>query len=145
MSKSAFDRFLEQVVQDSNVLDGRSGKFTTHCFRRGGCQYRFMWVEKPWSLKAVKWWGGWSSNDSVGTVMRYLLDELTAYEDDYGDLLMPDRTVNRRETLMGRYPPATPSSSSNSDEFKKIYDYFDNLTQLVLHSKSIGLFNFSEY
>lgn len=104
-----------------------------------------MWVEKPWSLKAVKWWGGWSSNDSVGTVMRYLLDELTAYEDDYGDLLMPDRTVNRRETLMGRYPPATPSSSSNSDEFKKIYDYFDNLTQLVLHSKSIGLFNFSEY
>lgn len=142
MSKTGFDRLLEQVVQESDVLDGRPGKFTTHCFRRGGCQYRFMWVENPWSLKAVKWWGGWSSNDSVGTIMRYLLDELTAYEDDYGDIMMPDRPLNRRETLMGRYAPATPSSST---EIKELKQCVQNLTQIIMQSKFLSLFNMSEH
>ncbi|KAF8174867.1 hypothetical protein BJ912DRAFT_931306 [Pholiota molesta] len=131
MSKTGFDRLLEQVVEESDVLDGRPGKFTTHCFRRGGCQYRFMWVENPWSLKAVKWWGGWSSNDSVGTIMRYLLDELTAYKDDYGDIMMPDRPLNRRETLMGRYAPATPSSST---EIKELRECVQNLTQIIMQT-----------
>jgi hypothetical protein len=64
-SRSGFETLLDEVVDKSNVLNGRNGKFTTHCFRRGGAQYRFLWADRKWSLKAVKWWGGWSSNENV--------------------------------------------------------------------------------
>ncbi|KAJ7748139.1 hypothetical protein B0H16DRAFT_1725751 [Mycena metata] len=100
-SRSAFETLLETVVEKSNVMQGRNGKFTTHCFRRGGAQYRFLWAERKWSLKAVKWWGGWSSNENVGTLMRYLLDELMAYEEGFSDIMMDDRVVDRHETFMG--------------------------------------------
>jgi hypothetical protein len=33
--------------------------------------------------------------------MRYLLDELIAYEDGFGDILMVDRATERHETFMG--------------------------------------------
>ena len=58
MNRSGIEVLLDTVVTHSGVMDGRNGKFTTHCFRRGGAQYRFMWAKRKWSLKAVKWWGG---------------------------------------------------------------------------------------
>ena len=67
-SRSAFETLLEDIVERSDVMKGRNGKFTTHCFRRGGAQYRFLWADRKWSLKAVKWWGGWSSNENVSGV-----------------------------------------------------------------------------
>jgi len=33
--------------------------------------------------------------------MRYLLDELMAYEEGFGDILMGDRASERHETFMG--------------------------------------------
>ncbi|KAJ7022449.1 hypothetical protein C8F04DRAFT_971500 [Mycena alexandri] len=72
-SRSAFETLLETVVEKSNVMQGRNGKFTTHCFRRGGAQYRFLWADRKWSLKAVKWWGGWSSNENVSHVRNSIL------------------------------------------------------------------------
>lgn len=65
MNRSGIEALLDIVVERSGVLAERNGKFTTHCFRRGGAQYRFMWAKRKWSLKAVKWWGGWSSNENV--------------------------------------------------------------------------------
>jgi hypothetical protein len=64
-SHSGIEALLERVVQKSLVMNWQTGKFTTHCFRRGGAQYRFMWADCKWSLKAVKWWGGWSSSEKV--------------------------------------------------------------------------------
>jgi hypothetical protein len=48
-----------------------AGKYTTHCFRRGGAQYRFMYAPagERWTLATVRWWGGWSPNERV----RYFL------------------------------------------------------------------------
>lgn len=42
-------------------------KFTTHCFRRGGAQYRFMFAPlgKKWPLRTVRWWGGWAEGEQV--------------------------------------------------------------------------------
>lgn len=57
-SRSGVENLLDEVVGASGLMRSRQGKFTTHCFRRGGAQYRFMWADKKWSLKAVKWWGG---------------------------------------------------------------------------------------
>ncbi|KAJ7751358.1 hypothetical protein B0H16DRAFT_1460271 [Mycena metata] len=78
-SRSAFETLLETVVEKSNVMQGH----------------------RKWSLKAVKWWGGWSSNENVGTLMRYLLDELMAYEEGFSDIMMDDRLVDRHETFKG--------------------------------------------
>lgn len=65
ISRPGIDALLAEVVDASQVLKGRIGKFTLHCFRRGGAQFMFMWAENKWSLKVVKWWGGWSSNEDV--------------------------------------------------------------------------------
>ncbi|KAJ7637951.1 hypothetical protein DFH06DRAFT_1432567 [Mycena polygramma] len=110
-SRSAFENLLDSVVEKSHVLQGRNGKFTTHCFRRGGAQYRFLWADRKWSLKAVKWWGGWSSNENVGTLMCYLLDELMAYEEGFTDIMMDDRLVDRHETFMGEDATAAVSKT----------------------------------
>ncbi|KAJ7926602.1 hypothetical protein B0H13DRAFT_2229378 [Mycena leptocephala] len=39
--------------------------FTTHCLRRGGSQYRFMFaaIGKRWSLSIIRWWGGWAEGE----------------------------------------------------------------------------------
>ena len=44
-------------------------KFTTHCFRRGGAQYRFMYapMTKRWSLAQIRWWGGWAQGEHVSS------------------------------------------------------------------------------
>lgn len=41
--------------------------FTTHCFRRGGAQYRFMFAPRGerWTLARVRWWGGWAPGEHV--------------------------------------------------------------------------------
>jgi hypothetical protein len=64
-TRSGIETLLDLVTEKSGVMGERNGKFTTHCFRRGGAQYRFMWADRKWSLKAVKWWGGWSSSERV--------------------------------------------------------------------------------
>lgn len=117
MARTAFETLMDGIVEHSGVLNGRNGKFTTHCFRRGGCQYRFMWAPVKWSLKAVKWWGGWSTNDNVGTIMKYLLDELIAYEESYGDIMMHSRPANRHEVLDDRTAAHAPVTNARFDEF----------------------------
>jgi hypothetical protein len=46
---------------------GLTGKFSTHCFRRGGAQYRFMFAPlgQRWSLTVIRWWGGWAEGEHV--------------------------------------------------------------------------------
>ncbi len=122
LSRAGFESIMEQIVDNSGVMVGRNGRFTTHCFRRGGAQYRFMWAEHKWSLKAVKWWGGWSSGEEVrstasilpasicflqvNTIMRYLLDELTSYEEGFSDIMMASRPSERHESFMATGDPA---------------------------------------
>jgi hypothetical protein len=49
------------------------GSFTTHCFRRGGAQYRFMYAPtgRRWSLAVVRWWGGWSEGEHVRFLFHF--------------------------------------------------------------------------
>lgn len=70
MSYNGVDTLLQKIVEGSGVLKGRSGKFTTHCFRRGAAQWFFMFVNPRWPLKAVKWWGGWAPNEKVSSNWR---------------------------------------------------------------------------
>ena len=47
-------------------IDGAE-HYTTHCFRHGGAQYRFMFapVGQRWTLACIRWWGGWAKNEHV--------------------------------------------------------------------------------
>lgn len=45
--------------------------------------------------------------------MRYLLDELMAYEQGFSDILMQDRAVDRHETFMGETD--TPEGLTKGD------------------------------
>ncbi|KAJ7920082.1 hypothetical protein B0H13DRAFT_1867987 [Mycena leptocephala] len=76
--------------------------FTTHCLRRGGSQYRFMFaaIGKRWSLSIIRWWGGWAEGEQVDTLMRYLLDSLQSYESGHGDALNPHR-LEMDKSFMG--------------------------------------------
>lgn len=47
--------------------------------------------------------------------MRYLLDELMAYEEGFSDILMADRAADRHETFMGANPSTTPVPVSRQD------------------------------
>lgn len=45
--------------------------------------------------------------------MRYLLDELMAYEEGFSDIMMPDRSSDRHETFMGLQDPAATVSKQD--------------------------------
>ncbi|KAF5365299.1 hypothetical protein D9758_005473 [Tetrapyrgos nigripes] len=92
-----------------------AGKYTTHCFRRGGAQYRFMYAPpgQRWTLAMVKWWGGWSPNERHNTLVRYLLDELHTYEQDHSDALFPIDLV-RGKSYLGEAAEQAPLKTSEA-------------------------------
>lgn len=70
MSTEAINAIFKEFMFASGVLtDSEAGRFpyTTHCLRRGGAQYRFMFapVGQRWSLDLIKWWGGWTDGERV--------------------------------------------------------------------------------
>ena len=64
-------QMTHEVVQDHldrfAAAAGVSKRYTTHSFRRGGAQYRFMYAPlgKRWPLSRVRWWGGWAEGENV--------------------------------------------------------------------------------
>ncbi|TCD60050.1 hypothetical protein EIP91_010837, partial [Steccherinum ochraceum] len=87
-------------------------QYSSHCFRRGGAQYRFMYAPlgERWSLSVIRWWGGWAEGEHNDTLIRYLLDELTTYEKDHADALSPlQRDVVK--SFNGDHQRMAPASS----------------------------------
>ncbi|KAJ7593936.1 hypothetical protein C8J56DRAFT_777258 [Mycena floridula] len=85
---------IQEYIDRFAVSGGLTDKYTTHSFRQGGAQYRFMFapVGKRWSLAVIRWWGGWSAGEHVDTLIKYLLDELQHYENYHGNALHPIAT-----------------------------------------------------
>ncbi|KAJ3924813.1 MAG: hypothetical protein NXY57DRAFT_1044624, partial [Lentinula lateritia] len=56
---------VQKRIDNFTVAAGVPGAFTTHCFRRGGAQYRFMFapIGECWTLACIQWWGGWAPNE----------------------------------------------------------------------------------
>jgi len=65
------EKFLE--LFRNNLLDIGVDPFPygTHSFRRGGCQY--LASDRRWSLRTICEWGGWSTEFSNLTIVRYLI------------------------------------------------------------------------
>ncbi|KAK7059511.1 hypothetical protein R3P38DRAFT_2758932 [Favolaschia claudopus] len=63
MQKKPMTHDHAQELINKFALGAKINKtFTTHCLRRGGSQYRFMFapIGKRWSLSIIRWWGGWA-------------------------------------------------------------------------------------
>ncbi|KAL0960983.1 hypothetical protein HGRIS_005980 [Hohenbuehelia grisea] len=105
-------KWINEFTSNARLCEGQGGNFSTHCFRRGGAQYQFMFapVGQRWTLKRVRWWGGWAEGEHRDTLLRYLLDELHSYEEDYGDSLRPIQRDNEL-TLMGEGQITAPVST----------------------------------
>ncbi|KAF8831747.1 hypothetical protein HHX47_DHR1001247 [Lentinula edodes] len=101
------------MIDEFTSSAGVPGAFTTHCFRRGGAQYRFMFapIGERWTLARIRWWGGWAPNEKRDTLIRYLLDELNTYEEDHSDALAP---IDRRasESHAGKAAEMNPVSAA---------------------------------
>ncbi|KAF6762538.1 hypothetical protein DFP72DRAFT_1060794 [Ephemerocybe angulata] len=103
-------------------------KYTTHCFRRGGAQYRFMYapIGKRWMMSRIRWWGGWAEGESGDTLIRYLLDELHTYEEDHRNALCPvDESANN--THMGEDRSLRPFTA---DDGRKLYEHCNSLLRM---------------
>ncbi|KAI5982051.1 hypothetical protein EDD15DRAFT_2181820 [Pisolithus albus] len=87
LSHDTVQAWIDEAVAGAGI----PGTFSTHCYRRGRAQYRFMFapVGQRWMLARVRWWGGWAEGEHRDTLMRYLLDELRCYENDHSDALRP--------------------------------------------------------
>ncbi|EEY56986.1 uncharacterized protein PITG_10537 [Phytophthora infestans T30-4] len=80
MSGQAFITLLNSAVRDLN---------------RNGYRFMFAPPEGLWSLRMVKWWAGWTQNESAETLVRYLLDQAATDEDtQLADCVAPDRDAH---------------------------------------------------
>ncbi|KAG1870629.1 hypothetical protein DFJ58DRAFT_652909 [Suillus subalutaceus] len=108
ISHDTVQKWINELTAGAGIL----GNFSTHCFRRGGAQYSFMFapVGQRWTLAKVRWWGGWAEGEHRDTLVHYLLDELHTYETDYSDALAPI-SCGADASLAGEYALARPAST----------------------------------
>ncbi|KAJ7435010.1 hypothetical protein B0H11DRAFT_1937995 [Mycena galericulata] len=127
-------------------LPQTNGNFTTHCFRRGGAQYRFMFapIGRRWTLRQVRWWGGWAEGEHRDTLIKYLLDELGTYEDDYSGMLLPNQP-NLDQTFLGEgssFAAATTGQltllhQSLSADVRAVFGAVNGLVQSLANNNEI--------
>ncbi|KAF9536305.1 hypothetical protein EC957_011627, partial [Mortierella hygrophila] len=111
VSPDTIQRYLDLFTNEAGLIkDTARARYTTHCFRRGGAQHCFMFKKPQWSLKACKWWGGWSKGAERGAIENYLMDEISAYEESYEDQYSEDRAAYKHTTFMGEEDGDAPSS-----------------------------------
>lgn len=66
-NKEMMHEAVQKLIADISAAAGITRTYTTHSFRRGGAQYRFMHapVSERWSLSVIRWWGGWAIGEHV--------------------------------------------------------------------------------
>lgn len=82
-------QFLE--LFRNNLLDVEIDPhpYGTHSFRRGGCQ--FLHVHLRWSLRRICEWGGWSTEFTHLTIVKYLISCADDPAEPREDFFKPDR------------------------------------------------------
>jgi integrase len=66
VSHDTIQKWLDEFADQAGIKPNKT-KLTTHCLRRGGAQYRFMFAPpgKRWTLATIRWWGGWAEKEHV--------------------------------------------------------------------------------
>ncbi|KAF8510234.1 hypothetical protein BU17DRAFT_70143 [Hysterangium stoloniferum] len=136
ISHDMIQRWLDEFAEGANIELGTT-RLTTHCFRRGGAQYRFMYtpIGKRWSLTTIRWWGGWAQGEHRDMLIRYLLDELYHYEDGHGDALRPIKSERSTSLLNESGSLQVPTVASMTQILKAGLDEFaQNFQATTCHS-----------
>lgn len=130
---------LSLIVQKIGMVTSDSSqKYTTHCFRRGGAQHRFFYAKKRWNLTAVRAWGGWAHGESPKTIIRYLMDEYIAMEQNFSDLMSPERT-DRNYSIISQdtgLPDISSVVRDINDKLDAISDKIDSIATSSMSSQS---------
>ncbi|KIK34503.1 hypothetical protein CY34DRAFT_17678 [Suillus luteus UH-Slu-Lm8-n1] len=120
LSYDAVMKTLTWICTEAGLI----ARYTSHCFRRGGARYWFMFAPlgEHWSLATIRWWGAWAEGESVDTLIQYLLDELTRYEKNQQDTLCPipqegDKSFNGDHIL------TAPVTAAETRELKMSFDH----------------------
>ncbi|KAG0702302.1 hypothetical protein DFH29DRAFT_805105 [Suillus ampliporus] len=109
ISHDTVQAWINEATTAAGIPRGPGDSFTTHTYRRGGAQWRWMFapIGKRWTLARVRWWGSWAENENRNTLIRYLLDELHSYESDHSDALCPTQQ-EADGSLLGEHTLAKP-------------------------------------
>lgn len=67
VSTEIIQGWLDEAIANTGIDNSSSFTFSTHCFRRGGAQYRFMYAPNGhrWTIGRIRWWGGWAEREGV--------------------------------------------------------------------------------
>lgn len=80
ISHDTVQSWINEATTGADIRQASGGgSFSTHCFRRGGAQYRFMYapVGERWSLAVVRWWGGWAEGEHVCLTVTVTVTHIT--------------------------------------------------------------------
>ncbi|KAF9905485.1 hypothetical protein EC991_001594 [Linnemannia zychae] len=131
-SADTIQRRLDAFTQEAGLIkDITRGRYTTHCFRRGGAQHCFMYANPRWSLKAAKWWGSWSDSTEHMDIERCLIDEIMACEASYDDQHSEDRFDRKHRVFMGEDVADEPATAGSVQSLQS------EVTNLKTESTSI--------
>ncbi|KAF8904708.1 hypothetical protein CPB84DRAFT_1677144 [Gymnopilus junonius] len=137
MSYDSLQTLLVRFCKSAGV----DKRYTTHSFRRGGAQYRFMSapIGKRWSLNQIRWWGGWAVGENVDTLIKYLVDSLQSFETGFGHLLHPI-PIQPDMSFMGDH---TAVAAVTAEEFRQfgnaINRKFDEIVTLVTSAPPLSI------
>ncbi len=89
--KSINHNLIQKYINEFALGAGILTEYSTHCFRRGGAQYRFMYapIGEQWPLVIIRWWKGWAEGENVRLIHMLGTDYDTFPEGTAPPLLLP--------------------------------------------------------
>ncbi|KAF8797576.1 hypothetical protein BYT27DRAFT_7228935 [Phlegmacium glaucopus] len=136
MSYAALQGLLTKFSDGADIMK----HYTTHCFQRGGAQYRFMFapIGMRWSLSRIRWWGGWAIGEHVDTLIKYLVGSLQSYESGHGGALHPI-PLDPEKTFMGDHLSLKPVTTEEFFQLKHSISHMDEKLDAIASTISSAM------
>ncbi|KZV93497.1 hypothetical protein EXIGLDRAFT_612857 [Exidia glandulosa HHB12029] len=99
-SQMTGEHLLELMRRNLADVNIDALEYGTHSFRRGGCQW--LSCDKRWPLRQICDWGGWSTEFSSLTIVKYLISENDDPRERREDYFNPNRPPALRCFACGR-------------------------------------------
>ncbi|KAL1673681.1 DNA breaking-rejoining enzyme, partial [Schizophyllum commune] len=97
------EAFLEYFRNNLLDVGVAYSPYGTHSFRRGGCQY--LVVDRRWNIRRVCEWGGWSTEFTHLTIVKYIISFVDEPMSSRADFFRPGRHVAKSCRHCGRSCP----------------------------------------
>ncbi|KAL1726302.1 DNA breaking-rejoining enzyme, partial [Schizophyllum commune] len=94
------DVFLEWFRRNLLAIGVDYSPYGTHSFRRGGCQY--LVVHRRWNIRRVCEWGGWSTDFTHLTIVKYIISFIDEPMSSRADFFRPGQQLGKLCRTCGR-------------------------------------------